>query len=32
MIQILFIISQFVYEVSCYDEHAMMIEYLNLVR
>jgi hypothetical protein len=32
MIQILFIISQVVYEVSCYDEDVMMIEHLNLVQ
>lgn len=31
-IQTLFIISQFVFEVSCYDEHVMMIEHLNLAQ
>ena len=30
IIQILFIISQNVFEVSCYDEHVMMIEHLHL--
>ena len=30
MIQILFIISQNVFEVSCYDEDVMMIEHLHL--